>query len=194
MLELTSNTLLQKNLHTFGKQLAGIFLFLTALVFLAELYRATDYALDLVIDMFIVAIALAVAAVPEGLPAVVTIMLALGGQRMVKRHSIVRRLPVVEILGATTVICSDKTGTITNNEMTVRKIYTNWVEVDITGSGYERTGTFLFEGKPLELKSNVSLTQLLEIGTLCNNASLQGNSYRGFRCIVKRRHCNMDGI
>ena len=112
-------TPLQENLQAFGMQIAGIVLGLTLLVFLALIYRATEYSLDLLIDMFIVAIALAVAAIPEGLPAVVTISLALGVQRMVKRHSVMRRLPAVETLGSTTVICSDKTGTITKNELTV---------------------------------------------------------------------------
>ena len=167
------DTPLQRNLHTFGKQLAAIILFLTGLVFLAEVFRATSYELDLLIDMFIIAIALAVAAIPEGLPAVVTITLALGVQRMVKRHSIVRRLTAVETLGSTAVICSDKTGTITKNEMTVRKIYVNRGEIELTGSGYERTGTFIRENKPFNPTSDSTLTRLLEIGTLCNNAVLQ---------------------
>ncbi len=169
----TDETPLQKNLDTFGKQLAAIILILTGLVFLAEVYRATNINPDLLIDMFIIAIALAVAAIPEGLPAVVTITLALGVKRMVKRNSVVRRLPAVETLGSTSVICSDKTGTITKNEMTVRKIYVNRETIEITGSGYEPTGTFLSNGKIIDPLSNAALTRLLEIGTLCNNASIQ---------------------
>ncbi|MFQ6125584.1 MAG: calcium-translocating P-type ATPase, SERCA-type [Candidatus Heimdallarchaeota archaeon] len=166
-------TPLQRKLQDFGKQIAGIILVLAILVFLAELYRASSYTFDFIIDMLIVAIALAVAAIPEGLPAVVTIALALGVQRMVKRHSIMRRLPAVETLGSTTVICSDKTGTMTKNEMTVRKIYINRDELEVTGSGYERTGTFLQKGKVINPKSDKNLIRLLEIGTLCNNAIFQ---------------------
>jgi len=164
-------TPLQRKLQAFGKQMAGVILILATLVFLAELYRATSYTFELVVDMLIVAIALAVAAIPEGLPAVVTIALALGVQRMVKRQSIMRRLPAVETLGSTTVICSDKTGTITKNEMTVRKIYVNGNEQELTGSGYEQTGTFLVDGNAIDPKSDEGLIRLLEIGALCNNSS-----------------------
>ncbi len=166
-------TPLQRKLQDFGKQMAGIIVVLASLVFLAELYRASSYTFDLIVDLFIVAIALAVAAIPEGLPAVVTIALALGVQRMVKRHSIMRRLPAVETLGSTTVICSDKTGTMTKNEMTVRKIYVNRSELEITGSGYELKGTFLQKGKEIDPKSDEGLVRLLEIGALCNNATFQ---------------------
>ena len=96
--------------------------------------------------MFIFGIALAVAVVPEALPAVVTISLAIGVQRMVKRNALVRRLPAVETLGSTSVICSDKTGTLTKDEMTVRKIYAGGQVIEVSGAGYEPQGPFSSQG------------------------------------------------
>ena len=99
------------------------------------------------IDMLIFGIALAVAVVPEALPAVVTISLAIGVRRMVKRHALVRRLPVVETLGSTSVICSDKTGTLTRNEMTVRRVFAGGQHIEVSGSGYAPSGEFLDGGR-----------------------------------------------
>jgi Ca2+-transporting ATPase len=118
--------------------------------------------------MFLAAVSLAVAAVPEGLPAVVTITLALGVQRMVRKNAIIRKLQAVETLGCATVICTDKTGTLTQNEMTVRKIYTDGTLIDVTGEGYAPFGEFRSEKEIHE----ESLRFLLKIGALCNDASL----------------------
>ncbi|MCL7412204.1 MAG: cation-transporting P-type ATPase [ANME-2 cluster archaeon] len=118
--------------------------------------------------MFIATVSLAVAAVPEGLPAVVTIALALGVQNMVKKNAIIRKLQAVETLGCATVICTDKTGTLTQNEMTVRKIYTDGTLIDVTGEGYAPFGEFRSE-KEFHEKS---VRFFLQIGTLCNDASL----------------------
>jgi Ca2+-transporting ATPase len=96
--------------------------------------------------MFIWGVALAVAAVPEALPAVIVISLALGVRRMVKRHVLIRKLPAVETLGSTTVICSDKTGTLTQDQMTIRRIYADGTLIDVTGVGYEPKGEFLLDG------------------------------------------------
>jgi Ca2+-transporting ATPase len=101
------------------------------------------------LEAFLTSVSLAVAAIPEGLPAIVTIALALGVQRMVKRHVLIRKLPSVETLGCATVICSDKTGTLTQNEMTVRKIFANGKIFDISGTGYAPDGNFTINGMPL---------------------------------------------
>lgn len=137
----TARTPLQENLDRVGKTLAkAAFALVSVIVFLGILRGQP------VLEMFIFGIALAVAVVPEALPAVVTISLALGIQRMVKRNALVRRLPVVETLGSTSVICSDKTGTLTKDEMTVRVLFVDGKMVEVTGSGYEPKGEFLVDG------------------------------------------------
>ena len=125
-----------------------------------------------ILEMVIWGVSLAVAAVPEALPAVVTISLALGVQRMVRRHALVRKLPAVETLGCTTFICSDKTGTLTQDQMTVRQIYVDGKLVDVTGVGYEPEGEFYLDGKVIEPEKNPALQRLLHIGSLCNDTSL----------------------
>lgn len=121
-------------------------------------------------------ISLAVAAIPEGLPAIVTVALAIGVQRMIKRNAIVRKLPAVETLGCTTVICSDKTGTLTQNEMTVRKIYTGNKVYDVTGTGYDIKGSFMVESRPIEPAADVNLHNCLLVSALCNNSVLKRNN------------------
>jgi Ca2+-transporting ATPase len=123
-------------------------------------------------EIILVAIALAVAAIPEGLPAVVTICLALGTQRMLARNALVRRLHSIETLGSVTVICTDKTGTITKNEMTVTDIWVSGKRVKVTGKGYDTKGKFMEGGKELDARKSKELMVLLDIGSSCNNASL----------------------
>ena len=120
-----------------GKLLARAALAVVAVIVVVGLLRGQPF-----IEMLIFGIALAVAVVPEALPAVVTISLAIGVQRMVRRNALIRRLPAVETLGSTSVICSDKTGTLTRDEMTVREVYVAGQTLDVSGAGYEPVGTF----------------------------------------------------
>lgn len=161
-------TPLQRKLEAFGKKLVYLCLGIVTLVFLLELWRK-----DPLLEAFLISVSLAVAAIPEGLPAIVTIALALGVQRMVKRHVLIRKLPSVETLGCATVICSDKTGTLTQNEMTVRKMFVNGKTVDISGTGYAPEGNFTFNNMPLSENDKRMVTFVLGIGVLCNNAHLK---------------------
>jgi magnesium-transporting ATPase (P-type) len=123
------------------------------------------------VDAVLAAITLAVAAIPEGLPAIITIALAIGVQRMAARRAIVRKLPSVETLGSTTVICSDKTGTLTRNEMTVRELWTPMHRFQLSGTGYQPTGELLSSGERVE-EIPEDVTRLLWAGVLCNDATL----------------------
>src|SRR5215204_3464997 len=167
-------TPLQKELDRVGNLLGGIVLVIAAVVvatiLLVEGIR--DFAAFL--DVLIFGVALAVAAVPEGLPAIVTTTLAIGVRRMAGRNAIVRKLPAVETLGSATVICTDKTGTLTKNEMTVRTVVTASGRVDVTGTGYTPEGELQHEGKPLqELALRTEVERILIAADRANNAVLQ---------------------
>jgi Ca2+-transporting ATPase len=162
-------TPLQKNLDQVGKQLGVVILIICGIVALTGILEHGRYTLQDALQMFLFGVALAVAAIPEGLPAVVTVALAIGVQKMAAKNSIVRKLSAVETLGSTTVICSDKTGTLTRNEMTVRKIWLDGKVIEVTGEGYEPRGEFIYQGMPY---THGDLQYLLQIAGLCNNARL----------------------
>ncbi|HII38933.1 TPA: cation-translocating P-type ATPase [Candidatus Micrarchaeota archaeon] len=164
-------TPLQKKLDSLGKQLSAGAIAACAVIFALGLMRGHD-----LLETFLIAVSLAVAAVPEGLPAIVTITLAIGMQRMAKRNAIMRRLGAVETLGSTTVICSDKTGTLTKNEMTVTRVYADNSFVEVSGTGYQTIGTFDFDNKRVSPLRSEALYCVLRTAALCNNASLATDS------------------
>ena len=160
-------TPLKLRLRRFAKKLGILVTFACASVLLLEGLRGEP-----LVESFFLAVALAVSAVPEGLPAIVTVTLALGARGLARRNAITRRLSSVETLGSTTVICSDKTGTLTKDEMTVRKIYTDDQIVEVTGVGYEPRGEFYRDGTAVNPEEDPHLMLLLGIGALCSNARL----------------------
>jgi len=173
-------TPLQVNLDKLGRSLARAALLVVALIVVLGLWRGQPF-----IEMLVFGIALAVAVVPEALPAVVTISLALGVQRLVRRRALMRRLAAVETLGSTSVICTDKTGTLTRDEMTVRRLYVAGLFVDVTGSGYEPAGQFHTAGVGLAVAPGLreplgeSVRRLLEAGALASDADLVRDAAAG---------------
>jgi P-type Ca2+ transporter type 2C len=173
-------TPLQQELDRTGKRLSIIMLVICAVVFATGLFTSPVMNLNAILSLFLFAVALAVAAIPEALPAIVTVGLSLGVRRMAAANAIVRKLPAVETLGAATVICSDKTGTLTRNEMTVRAIATSGALIDVGGSGYIPEGEFTASGTPLAQGSPVreTVAQLLRAAALANDASLTNSEGR----------------
>jgi len=158
-------TPLTRKLDEFAKRLLAAILALAALTFVVGLWRGNS-----AFDMFMAAVALAVGAIPEGLPAAMTVTLAIGVRRMAKRRAIIRKLPAVETLGSTTVICSDKTGTLTENAMTVREIWAGGEAFAVTGHGYAPTGSI--ERASMRADVSGALRETLVAGVLCNDARL----------------------
>ncbi len=173
-------TPLQQELDRTGKRLSVIMLGICAVVFAAGLLTSPVFNLNAILSLFLFAVALAVAAIPEALPAIVTVGLSLGVRRMAAANAIVRKLPAVETLGAATVICSDKTGTLTRNEMTVRAIATCGALVDVGGSGYIPEGAFTVKGAPLAETSPIRdvVAQTLRAAALANDAALTNSEGR----------------
>lgn len=160
-------TPLQKRLEQLGHHLVAICFGIVLIVFILGLFRGYAFT-----EMLMMALSLAVAAIPGGLPAVVTVALSIGVRKMAKRNALVRQLPSIETLGCTTVICTDKTGTLTQNEMTVTNIWVNEKLINVKGTGYTPEGSFEREGNIINPKDNAELIHALRIGLLCNNASL----------------------
>ncbi|SFW13012.1 cation-transporting P-type ATPase [Nitrosovibrio sp. Nv17] len=163
----TSTPLLRQIDH-FGRILAIVILAMSAATFLVGT-RWRGHGAE---EMLMMAIALAASAIPEGLPAIMTVTLALGVQRMAQRHAIIRLLPAVETLGSVTVICSDKTGTLTRNEMTVQRIACAGRMVEVAGAGYVPAGDLSAGGRPIELREHPALALAIRTGVLCNDARL----------------------
>ncbi|MBS0606384.1 MAG: cation-translocating P-type ATPase [Verrucomicrobia bacterium] len=160
-------TPLQIRLEQLGRRLVFLCLGIVAVVFVLGLLRGNSF-----IDVLLTATSLAVAAVPEGLPAIVTISLAIGIRKMAKRRALIRRLPSVETLGCASVICTDKTGTLTKNEMSVRKVWVNKEWIEVSGTGYAPEGNYELKSQIILPKDVPELRRLLEIGLLCNSANL----------------------
>ena len=164
-------TPLTRKIAAFSKLLLWVILAVAVLMFAVGMLRGKPP-----LEMFMAAVALAVGAIPEGLPAAVTITLAIGVARMARRHAIIRHLPAVEGLGSTTVICSDKTGTLTENQMTVRGIFAGGELFEVTGTGYETPGEIRLVAKhsraPSHVSNNVALHECLKAGLLCNDSQL----------------------
>ncbi|MUG92449.1 HAD-IC family P-type ATPase [Scytonema sp. UIC 10036] len=161
-------TPLTRKFDKFSKTLLYVILGIAALVFAVGLGYGYSW-----VEMFEAAVAFAVSAIPEGLPAVVTVTLAIGVSRMARRHAIVRKLPAVETLGGATVICSDKTGTLTENQMTVQAIYAGGKNYIVTGTGYSPIGQILLDENPINWKNSPALKECLIAGLLCNNSHLE---------------------
>ncbi|WP_375497710.1 cation-translocating P-type ATPase [uncultured Nostoc sp.] len=163
-------TPLTRNIDKFSKSLLYVILCLAALTFAVGLGQGESW-----IDVFKASVALVVSAIPEGLPAIVTVTLAIGVSRMARRKAIIRKLPAVETLGSTTVICSDKTGTLTENQMTVQKIYAGGQHYTVSGIGYAPDGEILMDQQPVDFNADghIALWESLEAGLLCNDSHIE---------------------
>jgi magnesium-transporting ATPase (P-type) len=162
-------TPLLRQMDEFGRHLSIVIVGFAALTF-AIGYFVQDMEAG---EILMAAVSLIVAAIPEGLPAIMTITLAIGVQAMAKRHAIIRKLPAVETLGSVNVICADKTGTLTRNEMTVRKVITASHVMEVGGTGYDPHGDFKIDEKEVDPKEHSDLVQLIRAGVLCNDSSLK---------------------
>jgi cation-transporting P-type ATPase F len=161
------STPLTKKIAAFSKLLLWVILALAVITFTFGVLRG-----NAPVDMFMAAVALAVGAIPEGLPAAVTIVLAIGVSRMARRRAIIRKLPAVETLGSTTVICSDKTGTLTENQMTVQEVFAGGQTFALTGGGYEPKGDLLHQDQIADPSQHPALLECLRAGVLCNESEL----------------------
>jgi len=184
-------TPLQKKLDAFAKKIGKVVVLVCIVIFGLEVFEVLSIAwhghsaieIEGFIQAFMSSISLAVSAVPEGLPAIVTISLALGAREFAKRNAIIRKLSAAEGLGAVTVICSDKTGTLTKGEMTVRRLYAGNQSIEVSGVGYEPKGEFQKGSDKVDVSSHQEVSLLLKIGSLCNNAHLEQDEKGQWRII-----------
>nr|XP_012622354.1 calcium-transporting ATPase type 2C member 1 isoform X5 [Microcebus murinus] len=168
-------TPLQKSMDLLGKQLSFYSFGIIGIIMLVGWLLGKD-----ILEMFTISVSLAVAAIPEGLPIVVTVTLALGVMRMVKKRAIVKKLPIVETLGCCNVICSDKTGTLTKNEMTVTHIFTSdGQHAEVTGVGYNQFGEVIVDGDVVHGFYNPDVSRIVEAGCVCNDAVIRNNTLMG---------------
>ncbi|XP_016379564.1 calcium-transporting ATPase type 2C member 1 isoform X2 [Sinocyclocheilus rhinocerous] len=168
-------TPLQKSMDLLGKQLSLYSFGIIGVIMMVGWLQG-----KYILDMFTIGVSLAVAAIPEGLPIVVTVTLALGVMRMVKKRAIVKKLPIVETLSCCNVICSDKTGTLTKNEMTVTHLFTSdGQHAEVTGVGYNNSGEVLMDGEVVHGFSNTSISKIVEAGCVCNDAVIRSNTLMG---------------
>uniref|UniRef100_A0A671M1H2 Calcium-transporting ATPase n=1 Tax=Sinocyclocheilus anshuiensis TaxID=1608454 RepID=A0A671M1H2_9TELE len=168
-------TPLQKSMDLLGKQLSLYSFGIIGVIMMVGWLQG-----KYILDMFTIGVSLAVAAIPEGLPIVVTVTLALGVMRMVKKRAIVKKLPIVETLSCCNVICSDKTGTLTKNEMTVTHLFTSdGQHAEVTGVGYNNSGEVLMDGEVVHGFSNTSISKIVEAGCVCNDAVIRNNTLMG---------------
>lgn len=170
VLQPTEPTPLQKRLSELGRKLLVVCLGIVAIIFSLQVARGGN-----LVEVFLAAVSLAVAAIPEGLPAVVTLVLAVGLRRLVRRNALIRKLPSVETLGCVTDICSDKTGTLTRNEMTVERVVTGDAVFTVTGIGYAPDGDFLIGNEPIRPENHSELLSALKAGVYCNRARLSAD-------------------
>ncbi|XP_051999926.1 calcium-transporting ATPase type 2C member 1 isoform X2 [Xyrauchen texanus] len=168
-------TPLQKSMDLLGKQLSLYSFGIIGVIMMVGWLQGKN-----ILDMFTIGVSLAVAAIPEGLPIVVTVTLALGVMRMVKKQAIIKKLPIVETLGCCNVICSDKTGTLTKNEMTVTHLFTSdGQHAEVTGVGYNNAGEVLLDGELVHGFYNTSISKIVEAGCVCNDAVIRNNTLMG---------------
>ncbi|XP_063054709.1 calcium-transporting ATPase type 2C member 1 isoform X2 [Engraulis encrasicolus] len=168
-------TPLQKSMDLLGKQLSLYSFGIIGVIMLVGWLQGKH-----IMDMFTIGVSLAVAAIPEGLPIVVTVTLALGVMRMVKKRAIVKKLPIVETLSCCNVICSDKTGTLTKNEMTVTQLFTaDGLHAEVTGVGYNNAGEVMLNGELVHGFSNISIRKVVEAAILCNDAIIRNGTLMG---------------
>ncbi|KAM9723784.1 LOW QUALITY PROTEIN: calcium-transporting ATPase type 2C member 1, partial [Menidia menidia] len=173
--EESPKTPLQKSMDLLGKQLSLYSFGIIGVIMLVGWLQGKR-----ILDMFTIGVSLAVAAIPEGLPIVVTVTLALGVMRMVKKRAIVKKLPIVETLGCCNVICSDKTGTLTKNEMTVTQLFTSdGLHAEVTGVGYNGDGEVLLDGEVVHGFSCPSITRVVEVGVVCNDSIIRNQNLLG---------------
>src|SRR3989344_6436172 len=163
-------TPLQQRLEKMGKTLSVIAIIISMMIFIIGIVKGVRWE-----DTLLFSLAVLISGIPESLPAVVAVTLAAGVKKMASKNAIIKRLPAVETLGTCTIICTDKTGTLTQNKMLVENIFTTDAEVNVTGEGYNPQGIFLRENLTMDPKKHETISKAIEIGVLCNNAELQQN-------------------